>query len=383
MIPDKFGFDPLSCHFSRKSKRRSFLTPNSPKHHEGFFRWVHLSCSHESQHKVSVQGIIIMKVIARSRCKQSLQGVIVARSDCCKESLQGVIARSHENHCKLQGAKHIESSASCKCMELSASCKCKEPSASCKCVESSASCMRKEPWQVASARSQVQVASARSQVQLTCEELKSVLRARGSADDTLRKSTLCGDRRGRGAKTRGFFAILFWPARPSAGTGVVNSMFSVARATLCAEQVAQTSLRRATCADQFAQSTLPRATYAEQLAQSNLHRAACAEQLAESNLHGVICTEQLAGSHLQGATCAEQLAQSNLHRATCADQLARTSLRSTLPRATRSFRRATCTCARPGLNKFAAHVPGQEKRAPPAALGRPRLRCYAFGPTVV
>ena len=72
----------------------------SRKHGEGFFRWVHLSCSHESHYKVSLQGIIIMKVIARSHCKESLQGVI-ARSH-CKESLQGVIARSH---CKesLQG----------------------------------------------------------------------------------------------------------------------------------------------------------------------------------------------------------------------------------------------------------------------------------------
>ena len=65
----------------------------SRKHGEGFFRWVHLNCSHESHYKVSMQGIIIMKVNARSHCKESLQGVI-ARSH-CKESLQGVIARSH------------------------------------------------------------------------------------------------------------------------------------------------------------------------------------------------------------------------------------------------------------------------------------------------
>ena len=51
----------------------------SRKHGEGFFRWVHLSCSHESHYKVSLQ--------ARSHCKESLQGVI-ARSH-CKESLQG------------------------------------------------------------------------------------------------------------------------------------------------------------------------------------------------------------------------------------------------------------------------------------------------------
>ena len=72
----------------------------SRKHGEGFFRWVHLS-SHESHYKVSLQGIII-RVIARSHCKESLQGVISTRviTRChCKESssesLQGVIARSH------------------------------------------------------------------------------------------------------------------------------------------------------------------------------------------------------------------------------------------------------------------------------------------------
>ena len=72
----------------------------SRKHGEGFFRWVHLSCSHESHYKVSLQGIIIMKVIARSHCKESLQGVI-ARIH-CKECLQGVIARSHGKE-SLQG----------------------------------------------------------------------------------------------------------------------------------------------------------------------------------------------------------------------------------------------------------------------------------------
>ena len=235
------------------------------------------------------------------------------------------------------------------------SCKFKESSASCKRMEPSASCKRKEP----SARSKCKGTSAIALRGVKISSFKSLLRARGSADDTLRNSTLRGDRRGRGAKTR-FFCD-----------------FALARATFCGHR--RDPLRRASCTEQFAQS--------------NLHRATCTEQLAGSNLHGVICTEQLAGSHLQGATCAEQLARSNLHRATCTEQLAQSNLRrptctdqfarSTLPRATRSLRRATCTCARPGLNKFAAHVSGQEKRTPPAALGRPRLRCYAFGPTVV
>ena len=223
------------------------------------------------------------------------------------------------------------------------------------------------------------------------------------------RATLCGDRRGRGAKTHGFFAISAVPAQRSAGIGVaevqklevfcdfccsnwssgVVSWFArllpgrrVAgsippwsaggnlhfKAT-CAEQLAQSNLRRPTCTDQFAQSALPRATCAEQLTQSNLHRATCTEQLAQSNLQGA----QFAQSNLQGATCrdqlagatcAEQLAQSNLHRPTCTDQFAQ----STLPGAVSRL-----------LHK--CFVEG--KRTHPAALGRPRLRCYAFGPTVV
>ena len=82
-----------------ESREASALASALPRR-EGFFRWVHLSCSHESHYKVSLQGIIIMKVIARSHCKESLQGVI-ARSH-CKESLQGVIARSHGKE-SLQG----------------------------------------------------------------------------------------------------------------------------------------------------------------------------------------------------------------------------------------------------------------------------------------
>ena len=68
-----FGFALLclcECFFSRK-------------HGEGFFRWVHLSCSHESARNHHHE----------SHCKESLQAVI-ARSH-CKESWQGVIARSH------------------------------------------------------------------------------------------------------------------------------------------------------------------------------------------------------------------------------------------------------------------------------------------------
>ena len=256
------------------------------------------------------------------------------------------------------------------------------------------------------------------------------------------RATLCGDRRGRGAKDPWFFAISAVLARPSAGIGVVEVQkpmvfcdFCGARA-ICAgigvievqtpmvfcdfccsiwssgvvswfarllpepagrgfdsslvrgrasqdatcilKQLAQSNLRRPTCTDQFAQSALPRATCAEQLTQSNLHRATCTEQLAQSNLQGA----QFAQSNLQGATCrdqlagatcAEQLAQSNLHSATCVEQLAQTNLH----RPVCAERLAWCCLA------LASQMLRGGKRTHPAALGRPHLRCYAFGPTVV
>ena len=123
------------------------------------------------------------------------------------------------------------------------------------------------------------------------------------------RATLCGDRRGRGAKTQGFLRLLLFELvlgsclvvrAPAPGTGGSRVRFlpgpraGVARCNLhfkatCAEQLAQSKLHRATCADQLAaQSALPRATCAEQLAQSNLRRATCTEHLAQSTLPGAV-----------------------------------------------------------------------------------------------
>ena len=149
------------------------------------------------------------------------------------------------------------------------------------------------------------------------------------------RATLCGNRRGRGAKTPGFLRLLLFELvlgsclvvrAPAPGTGGSRVRF-LPGARTCAEQLAQSKLHRATCADQLAPTSLRRAPCLEQLAQSNLHRATCAEQLAQSNLQGA----QFAQSNLQGATCrdqlagatcAEQLAQTNLHRPVCAEHLA-------------------------------------------------------------
>ena len=305
--------------------------------------------------KESLQGVIarshckesLQRVIARSHCKESLQGVI-ARSHCkeslqgviarshCKESLQGVIAKSHESHCELQG----ESSANCKCMESSASCKCMESSASCKCMESSATTLHENRPTAGIGVVEVQ------QLEVFCDFCGA-------------RATLCGDRRGRGATTRGFFAISRFfgisavLAQPSAGIGVVEERKQLSRgsracsrdrrvagsiplvrgrasqdATCILKQLAQSNLRRASCIC---------ATCADQLAPTSLRRAPCLEQLAQSNLRRATCTEQLAQSSLHRATCRER----NLHRATCREPLAGTNLPEQLARS--NLRRATCT----------------------------------------
>ena len=93
-----------------KLKFQTVKTPRlkwcfSRKHGEGFFRWVHLNCSHESHYKVSLQLIIIMKVNARSHCKESLQGVI-ARSH-CKESWPGLQLALDSLHLQLD-SMHLQ-----------------------------------------------------------------------------------------------------------------------------------------------------------------------------------------------------------------------------------------------------------------------------------
>ena len=173
----------------------------------------------------------------------------------------------------------------------------------------------------------------------------------------LARATLCGDRRGRGTKTRGVSRFCFGPrdplrgsawsrcnnsvvfcnfvllARPSEVQNVVQAgpqelsrgshacswdrrvagsippwsaggLHKLHGAT-CIEQLAQSNLRRASCTDQFAQSNLRTATCTDQFAQSALPRATCAEQFMRSNLHRAVCTEQLAQDNLQGATWPE------------------------------------------------------------------------------
>ena len=176
--------------------------------------------------------------------------------------------------------------------------------------------------------------------------------ARPSAGMGMVEVQKLGDRRGRGAKTRGdFFAFLAAPARPSTGTVRIEALSLWRRAILLLakwpldpavagsippwsaaapagkSQLLSTNVVRGAHSRSsgwkiatFKYKNSTRSTF-PQLRQ-HLRRATCAESLAQSHLHRALaqstCAEQLAQS-----TCAEQLAQS-----TCVQQLAENNLRA-------------------------------------------------------
>ena len=184
------------------------------------------------------------------------------------------------------------------------------------------------------------------------------------------RATLCGDRRGRGAKTHGFFAIsavlartsagigvvevqkpmVFFaisavPAQPSAGIGVIEVQKAMVFCDLCCSNwssgvVSWFARLLPEPAGPGFDSSLVRGRASQdatcilkQLAQSNLRRASCTEQLAQSNLHRPVCAErQLA----HRAACTEQLAGS----AICTEQLAGSHLQG--PTCRSNLRGATC-----------------------------------------
>ena len=192
------------------------------------------------------------------------------------------------------------------------------------------------------------------------------------------RATLCGDRRGRGAKTRGFlrcltcsrdplrgsawsrcknsrflrcltcsrdplrgsawsrcknsrfFAISAVLAQPSAGIGVVEVQKLEVFCDFCCSNwssgvVSWFARLLPEPAGRGLNSSLVRGR-ASQHATCILKQLAQLEQLAQSKLHRATCADQLAPTSLRRASCLEQLAQSNLRRATCAEQLAQSNL---------------------------------------------------------
>ena len=189
------------------------------------------------------------------------------------------------------------------------------------------------------------------------------------------RATLCGDRRGRGAKTHGFLRFLKFPrdplrgsawsrcknpwffaisillARPSAGIGVVEVQkpmvfcdFCGARATLRGSAWSRCknpcffSSNSAVLAQPSAGIGVVEVQKLEfflRLLLFDLVLGSCLVVRAPAPGTGGSRVRFLPGPRAGvarcnlhfTATCAEQLAQSKLHRATCADQLAPTSLR--------------------------------------------------------
>ena len=142
------------------------------------------------------------------------------------------------------------------------------------------------------------------------------------------RATLCGDRRGRGAKTHGFlrfltcsrdplrgsawsrckgvFAISAVLAQPSAGIGVVEvqklkvfcdfccSNWSSGVVSWFARLLPEPAGRGFDSSLVRGRASQDATCILQQLAQSNLRRASCTEQLAQTNLHRPVCAERLA-----------------------------------------------------------------------------------------
>ena len=140
------------------------------------------------------------------------------------------------------------------------------------------------------------------------------------------RATLCGDRRGRGAKTHGFLRFLRCPHNPLGGSAwsrCKNSRFFAISAVL-AQLSAKISVVEVQKLTTFVVRTGPRELSRGSRACSRNRRVAGsippwsagrASQDATCILKQL--AEQLAQSNLRRATYAEQLAQSNLHRAPC------------------------------------------------------------------
>ena len=117
------------------------------------------------------------------------------------------------------------------------------------------------------------------------------------------RATLCEHRRGRGAKTRGFLRFLKFPRNP-----LRESAWSRCKKVFCKFCCSNWSsgvVSWFACllpgpAGRGFDSSLVRgrasqdATCTKQLAQSNLRRASCTEHLAHTNLHRRVCAERLA-----------------------------------------------------------------------------------------
>ena len=133
----------------------------------------------------------------------------------------------------------------------------------------------------------------------------------------------------------------------------------------CAEQLAQSHLRKATCAEQLAQSTCTK----------HLRRATCTDQLAQST-----CAKRLRGAtgaaHLRRATCSAHLRRAtcseHLRRATCTEHLRAAACRATCAQQPGTMQLAQTTFVR---NRAAQFVQSTLRRADSCRANLQRASC--------
>ena len=123
------------------------------------------------------------------------------------------------------------------------------------------------------------------------------------------RATLCGDRRGRGAKTHGFLRFLKFPRDPLQGSAW---FFARCKNFFCERFFAISKVQKRGFFAISAVLAQPSAGSAFSRCKNSRFFATCLKQLAQSNLRSATCADQLAPTSLRRAPCLEQLAQSNL-----------------------------------------------------------------------
>ena len=143
------------------------------------------------------------------------------------------------------------------------------------------------------------------------------------------RATLCGDRRGRGAKTHGGLRFLRCPRNPLR-IGVVEVQklevfcdFYGARATLCGNRRGGGAKTRGFCDFCCSNWSLGVVSWFARLLPEPAGRGFDSSLVRGRASQDATCIlQQLAQSNLRRASCTEQLAQTNLHRPVCAERLA-------------------------------------------------------------
>ena len=126
------------------------------------------------------------------------------------------------------------------------------------------------------------------------------------------RATLCGDRRGRGAKTH---PLLVEVQKP-----MVFCDFCGARATLCGNRRGRGAIFCDFCCSNWSSGVV--SWFARLLLEPAGRGFDSSLVRVRASQDATCILQQLAQSNLRRASCTEQLAQTNLHRPVCAERLA-------------------------------------------------------------